>query len=691
MTSAIPPRPTFWWVPYLYLLRVQIVTALVLILLPPYALTSTLLNGLFDLDYANPWRSAFGMALASLAAFATAWSLLATCWVAVFNAPERFGTARIAAVRFPIHWRARAAFGLLALPMIASAVVHSWRQSRVSVWALLAGAVSGLILAIVATLWLNRWARRLEQEIGRPHPRTVVSRLLRRLVEWLAAKPNVREGFIEPGTATLRPGHLLASVVFFASAALYVMIGVSKYVRLGYPNYVSTLACVLLLILMLCWLAGGVAFFVDRYRVPVLVPLFVLPFVTAWLPWSDHFYRTDARDEGYSPTAAEVLGLSDAPVVVAAINGGGIQAAAWAARVLTGLDQTLRPEFGDTYARSIRMISSVSGGGVGAMYFLGKFDHGVLDVAALDDVVKQADASSLDDVAWGAAYPDLLRAFLPLPFRSTRIDRGQALEWAWAAHDAKVKTGLAQWRDDVWALHRPSNIFNATLVDTGERLLIGSTRVGWSDYPGLRNFEDMYPTADLQVVTAARLSSGFTYVSPAARSDLPGPDFHVVDGGYYDNYGMSTAIEWLHQGLEDGDGTRHVLLIQIRGAPSEKPAPPDGWHGWFYQAWAPLEAMLGVRTTGQRSHNDDEFQRLQDLWCARGVEIETAIFEFQGDRPPPLSWHLTGLDKKRLDEQWTRESGGGNLNIVRRFLAEETLRASNPSAYQKVLRCPPKD
>lgn len=685
-SDGTPWRGTFWWLPYLYLLRVQIVTAALLVLLPPYALSSPLLNGLFDLDYANPWHSGLGMLLVSLAAFATAWSLLATCWCTMHNAPERFGAVRIGTVRFPIRWSERALFGLMALPTIVSAILHSWRESGVNLWALLIGAAAGLILAIVALLWANRTACRLEREIARPSPRSIVTRLLRRLVLWVAAKPNVREGFIQTGTTTLRAGHMLAWVVFFASATLYVAIGVAKYVRLGYPNYVSTLSCVLLLMLVLCWLAAGVAFFVDRYRVPLFVPLLALPILNAWLPWSDHVYRTEAHDEGYSPTAAEVLGLSEAPVIVVAANGGGIQAAAWTARVLTGLDHMLRPEFGDVYARSVRMISSVSGSGVAAMYFLDKYTDGVLTAGELDSVVKEADASSLDEVAWGAAYPDLLRAFVPLPFRSTQIDRGQALEWAWAAHDVKVKTGLARWRDDVWTLRRPANIFNATLVDTGERLLIGSTRVGWSERAGLRNFEDLHPKADLQVVTAARLSSGFTYVSPAARSDLPGPDFHVVDGGYYDNYGMSTAMEWLQQGLEDGDDKRHVLLLQIRGAPSDSRARPDGWHGWFYQVWAPLEAMLDVRTTGQRSHNDEDFLRLQELWCARGVQIETAVFEFQGPHAP-LSWHLTGLDKKRLDEQWTRESAGPNLNIVRQFLAKEQLRASDPAAYEDVLKC----
>src|SRR5205823_5102490 len=161
-----------------------------------------------------------------------------------------------------------------------------------------------------------------------------------------------------------------------------------------------------------------------------------------------------------------------------------------------------------------------------------------------------------------------------------------------------------------------------------------------------RNFEDLYPTSDVQIVTAARLSASFTYVSPAARPDLDGPQFHVVDGGYYDNYGMTTLMQWLQQALEEsGAPPKRILVVQIRGTPPDPPDRPDAWHGWFYQAWAPLEAMLQVRTTGQLSHNEEEFRRLQQQWASRGVEIDNAVFQFCGARPP-LSWHLSGHDKE---------------------------------------------
>src|SRR5207244_3463717 len=149
----------------------------------------------------------------------------------------------------------------------------------------------------------------------------------------------------------------------------------------------------------------------------------------------------------------------------------------------------------------------------------------------------------LDDVAWGIVYPDLMGLVFP-PIRVWLGDRGRALETAWTRTRRPDLNSagalLAQWRDQVWSAQRPANIFNATIVDTGDRLALGTSRIGWHFGKfGLRNYEDLYPGRDVQVVTAARLAASFTYISPAARADRGDP-YHVVDGGYYDDYGMTT-------------------------------------------------------------------------------------------------------------------------------------------------------
>jgi len=275
-----------------------------------------------------------------------------------------------------------------------------------------------------------------------------------------------------------------------------------------------------------------------------------------------------------------------------------------------------------------------------------------------------------------------------LPLRGAQIDRGQALEWAWAAHDPSVRASLATWRLDVSAGHRPANIFNATIVDSGQPLLIGTTRVGWNDDAGLRNFEDLYPGFNIQAVTAARLSATFTYAAPAVRSDRPGHDVHLVDGGYYDNYGMASAMAWIQSGAHDSGIVRQILLIQIHDSPVDTARGPDSWHGTFYQALAPLEAVLNVRTTGQRSHNDNELSLLMKKLCSvEGVRLATTTFEFSGANAP-LSWHLTGRDKKNLSDEWTAQSTGPSVDEVRKFLRTEALRKRSPAQYDAAIGCP---
>jgi len=59
------------------------------------------------------------------------------------------------------------------------------------------------------------------------------------------------------------------------------------------------------------------------------------------------------------------------PVVVIAAGGGGIQSAAWTTSVLDQLGKRLKADSGGAYdlPHSIRLISGVSGGSVGGMFY----------------------------------------------------------------------------------------------------------------------------------------------------------------------------------------------------------------------------------------------------------------------------------------------------------------------------------
>jgi hypothetical protein len=84
-----------------------------------------------------------------------------------------------------------------------------------------------------------------------------------------------------------------------------------------------------------------------------------------------------------------------------------------------------------------------------------------------------------------------------------------------------------------------------------------------------------------------------------------------------------------------------ILLIQIRGPiGAEDPRPQGKRRGFFYQAGVPPATVVHTRTTGQISHNNAELKLLCEVAAARGVSLETALFQFPAP-DTPLSWHLT--------------------------------------------------
>ncbi|MFL6350920.1 MAG: patatin-like phospholipase family protein [Bryobacteraceae bacterium] len=371
-----------------------------------------------------------------------------------------------------------------------------------------------------------------------------------------------------PGQRVVITGFLMSLVVYFA-------IGFGHYFRLRYLRNIPSLAYVLLLFTVACWTLTGLSFFCDAYRLPVLAYVTA----TAQVSRSDHFYTIVRGVEAQMPGPPEVLRATGAgSVILVACNGGGIQSAAWTAKVLTELDRYSRTVPGlskELFAKSVRAISSVSGGSVGAMHFAAAYqkDGGLPGTNnSLDSVILGAEASSLNEIVWGLVYPDLWRTLTP--FRWTRFsDRGNALERSLIRALPCAGERLGTWREMVASGERPANLFNATLTESGGRFLITNADFR-KPHEACSQFYGLYKGWDLAVVTAARLSATFPFITPAARpDDTSVAPFHVVDGGYYENYGMATLAEWLWEGIEtEGNPIRRVLVLQIRGFP---PDPPD--------------------------------------------------------------------------------------------------------------------
>jgi hypothetical protein len=421
--------------------------------------------------------------------------------------------------------------------------------------------------------------------------------------------------------------------------------------------------------MLVCWGLAGVTFLFDRFRIPLITVLVAYGTFTSVFTWNDHFFQTVNHQPGAvaSLTAGEVLSQrSGQPAIVIAAEGGGIQAAAWTARVVSELQRDSE-RCGDFFDEAFVAISSVSGGSTGAMYVVDAYRSGRLGRPALDAAVKSAEASSLDDVAWGLTYPDLVWSVFPFlkgvysPFLVK--DRGSALEDAWKRTPGLPAATLDQWRRDLRARVRPAVLFNATVAETGQRMLLSTTTLETArDDPGRREFSVDFPELDLPVTTAARLSATFPYVSPAARVNRHGgfdDQYHYVDGGYYDNYGTATLIEWLDKGLS-GLGREmpsRVLLIEIRSFPDADPAPPGSSRGWAADAVQPLKTLYAVRGTGQDAHSNLNVHLLKDdyggeLMQSVKISFPESLADDRDDASPPLSWHLTPDDRGRLARAW---------------------------------------
>jgi hypothetical protein len=432
---------------------------------------------------------------------------------------------------------------------------------------------------------------------------------------------------------------------------------------------------------------------------------------------SDHFYEIRPAQNVAAIAPSQVLGAGfrlnpddnhpNGRLTLVATAGGGIQAAAWTARVLTGLQEEVKADTPNrSFANSIAAISSVSGGAVGTMFFVDRYhtgggEQGFPGGADLSKIVDDAQAPALSDVAWAMVYPDLTRAIIPFSKRPSDrlIDRGWALEQTWRRR-RHLDATLDDWRSGVSDGFRPAVIFNSTIVESGEPLLLTTTDLEEPEIASLasKTLPSLLPRYDIPIVTAVRLAASFPFVTPAARA-LYDPvsassqeleahaKYHVVDGGYYDNYGIYGLLQFLGQALNTTpkDKIPDILILQIRSFPTEK-SPPGESEGWFFQSWAPFSALVNVRDSAQLLRDREALGTFVALWSARGAKVRLATFEFQGDEAP-LSWQMNQPQMDAIQSEWKKRIAGPDnqdwLQVKCFFHPQSKECASLPQLVQK--------
>ena len=732
------------WFTHLVVLRFPILVGAALAGFPLAAAGGALFDNLFALDLA-------GLVTVGALAVVAGWVVASTAELAL-----RYGGQRLGCPTAPSspeeRWldlalsprtlataaRARSwAAAALAAPSIGLALHRSSADGalRASL-GLTSGVLVGVAILFAAMAAEKRFAVRpaeprvmpdfggaLDGLLARPSPR-----LARRLVAWatwLANRSLFGPGYVEsvpvgghaPRHRALLSGHLANLSLLAVSLAVYAAIGVLQFPGWGAgtlaadtPRELAHLPApgaaasaplagwfpaygyLLLLLVVLGWLLPGLSFFLDRFRVPVLLPAVLLWAIGFTVSGGDHVFPvvhvaspSAPPAAGAEPALARRLLGDGGPVVVVAAAGGGITSARWTAEVLTRLAEDERS--GAAFAGRLAAVSAVSGGALGSLYFVdrlpGRGAGGALDPALGRAIRRAAGASSLDPVAWGLAYPDLARGFVaPLAtLLFPRIDRSWALESSWsrrlAPSGGRIET-LGGWRADVLAGRRPVTVFNATAVETGERFQFSTLLP--ADRPGVGNFLRDFAGLDLPIVSAVRLAATFPLVTQAARaSDRRAPGAHFVDGGYYDNSGVLSALELLEDALAAAPppgaigAPPAVLLLRVRAfetTPAELSAE-RGDDPWLVSVLSPATTVVRVRAATQVFRNEFEAELFRAKWRGRGVPVY--LVDVPLHAPGPLSWKLTAAERCAIARAWSESWGDRSAGQPCRALLDALL------------------
>jgi hypothetical protein len=453
-----------------------------------------------------------------------------------------------------------------------------------------------------------------------------------------------------------RVGFVVACALVGLALILYVLV-----ILLGTPPapfYLTLWFTLLLPAMLLSALAR------EHWHLRPLTLAVMLAVLLSLLDWNDnHTVRHRARgvtvpagaevgqtaDRSNSPAPAEArqafAGWLDAldrrgawtpgrrPVFLVAAEGGGLRAAYWTALVL----EELRARHPENFAQHTFVLAGVSGGSVGAAaYAAGLHEVASVGTPPEDGRPQGAGARSVAALRADLLSPllrGLLEADLPArvvpAFLADGLDRARWIEdvfnkaWQDAGGASIVDLHMQDIRPDP-VRGVPHLLLLTTSVETGHRMAVGHLRLPLPPdvaevSPGgcrvlepaaapeaaarLWNLAEEAPGIDLPLATAAMLSARFPILTPAGT--LPcgnGVRRRFVDGGYFENSGVTTLLDLIAELREDA-AARNVRLVVIRIANSRAtinaatraghaPKPPD--HS-FGELMSPVRSLLGTR------------------------------------------------------------------------------------------------
>jgi hypothetical protein len=484
-----------------------------------------------------------------------------------------------------------------------------------------------------------------------------------------------------------RQNHLNALIVQFLTVLVLVVLGL----LIEWPAFqIPAGASFLVLFSLFVSIIGAVSYWFSAWRLTLLLLLAV--FIN-WLTSTPYFeHGNQAYGLRYDSTATyslerlrqlaspanraadraatiEILErwkakqTTERPkLVVLCASGGGLTASLWA----THLTQSIEACSDGQLLRSTALMTGASGGMLGLAYLREAYrDQSTFPFEGLQRL-KNASEDLLNPVAFSIVSNDIF-----LPFRRIRVgderyrrDRGYAFERAYnIATDYALARPLADYREPERLAEIPLMFLTPSVVEDGRRMVISPQGVSYMMVPPVAagrayplgidmvdfgRLLDEQEADSLRFSTALRANASYPYVLPQVRLPTE-PIVRLMDAGYRDNYGITSAARFLHvfhDWIEDN--TAGVVLVQI-SAFREQRLPESGQQGVVAGLFSPL----GVAGNILSLQILDQEELLAGLYRSFGRDrFHLFRFNYQPSVEDPLrtsvSLHMTESEKAQV-------------------------------------------
>jgi hypothetical protein len=376
----------------------------------------------------------------------------------------------------------------------------------------------------------------------------------------------------------------------------------------------------------------------------------------------------------------------DEPLVIVCCSGGGIRSAVWTLRCLTELENAI-----PTFASRTRIVFGASGGMLGATRWV--TGHASRPPVSSAQMIKQVEKDALSRLTSTLIFRDIPLSLLPIsrPWQH----RGNVIEDNWKNNFESDGTVFNFKFEDLKTLEEkgavPSLVYSPMMVEDARRLLISNLDLSYlcqvygpelrRDFAGttlysqsaleFRSLFGQLALDQFDLLTAVRLNASFPYVMPP--SSLPTlPRRRVVDAGYYDNYGVGLAADWLLMTLQDQarwqwlrNNASGVIVVQLRDGvlnltqplnqSMANPGKPSALLHATEPLTAPIQGLMGFKNAVQLFDNDVRLSRVLGLLNkkvksehpTRRCEFATSVaFEFASEAS--LTWALSEQELENL-------------------------------------------